>query len=136
MSVSEPGSRSADKIRLLLLKWLAILGFSFYLAWNFFWLYQKQIPPSILLGVFGIPAPTTGMTRSTLAFLHGDILKSLRWNPLTFPILLLFIYSLQLMLTNLIRKRRRVLSTRITRSWIICLLLAWGWKLSQGPTWW
>jgi hypothetical protein len=41
-------------------------------------------PKCAFLAVTGLPCVTCGATRSTIAFLHGDFLSALRWNPLAF----------------------------------------------------
>jgi hypothetical protein len=41
-------------------------------------------PRCAFLAVTGLPCVTCGATRSAIAFLHGDFLVALRWNPLAF----------------------------------------------------
>ena len=41
-------------------------------------------PQCPFFAVTGLPCVTCGATRSTIAFLHGDFLSALRWNPLAF----------------------------------------------------
>ena len=41
-------------------------------------------PRCPFLAVTGLPCVTCGATRSIIAFLHGDFLSALRWNPLAF----------------------------------------------------
>ena len=41
-------------------------------------------PQCPFLAVTGLPCVTCGATRSAIAFLHGDFLSALRWNPLAF----------------------------------------------------
>ena len=41
-------------------------------------------PKCPFLAATGLPCVTCGATRSTIAFLHGDFLAALRWNPLAF----------------------------------------------------
>lgn len=41
-------------------------------------------PKCPFLSVTGLPCVTCGATRSAIAFLHGDFLTALRWNPLAF----------------------------------------------------
>jgi hypothetical protein len=41
-------------------------------------------PRCPFLAVTGLPCLTCGATRSIIAFLHGDFLLALRWNPLVF----------------------------------------------------
>ncbi|MEY2562898.1 MAG: hypothetical protein QOH88_1091 [Verrucomicrobiota bacterium] len=36
------------------------------------------------LSITGLPCVTCGATRSSMAFLHGDFLSALSWNPLVF----------------------------------------------------
>ena len=41
-------------------------------------------PRCPFFAVTGLPCVTCGATRSAIAFLHGDFLVALRWNPLAF----------------------------------------------------
>jgi hypothetical protein len=41
-------------------------------------------PRCPFFAVTGFPCVTCGATRSAIAFLHGDFLSALRWNPLVF----------------------------------------------------
>ena len=41
-------------------------------------------PRCPFFAVTGLPCLTCGATRSAIAFLHGDFLLALRWNPLAF----------------------------------------------------
>ena len=41
-------------------------------------------PRCPFLATTGLPCVTCGATRSAIAFLHGDFLSALRWNPLAF----------------------------------------------------
>ena len=63
--------------------WLAVsvvvlAGGAAWLALSFPW------PRCPFFAVTGLPCVTCGATRSAIAFLHGDILSALRWNPLAF----------------------------------------------------
>jgi Protein of unknown function (DUF2752) len=63
--------------------WLAvsvtsIMGGAAWLAMALPW------PRCPFLALTGLPCVTCGATRSTIAFLHGDFLSALRWNPLAF----------------------------------------------------
>jgi len=63
--------------------WLAvsaasIVGGAAWLALGLPW------PRCPFLTVTGLPCVTCGATRSAIAFLHGDFLSALRWNPLAF----------------------------------------------------
>ncbi len=65
-----------------------------YLCWNVWFLAKGQVPPSMLRGLIGLPAPTTGGTRSFLALLQGHLTASLYYNPMTLPILALLLVTL------------------------------------------
>ena len=61
--------------------WLAVsvvvlAGGSAWLALSLPW------PQCPFFAVTGLPCVTCGATRSAIAFLHGDFLSALRWNPL------------------------------------------------------
>jgi len=63
--------------------WLAVsvasvAGAAVWLALGLPW------PKCPFLATTGLPCVTCGATRSAIAFLHGDFLLALRWNPLAF----------------------------------------------------
>jgi hypothetical protein len=63
--------------------WLAVSAAS--IAGGAAWLAMAlPWPRCPFLAVTGLPCVTCGATRSTIAFLHGDFLSALRWNPLAF----------------------------------------------------
>lgn len=63
--------------------WLAVSAAS--IAGGAAWLTMAlPWPRCPFLAVTGLPCVTCGATRSTIAFLHGDFLSALRWNPLAF----------------------------------------------------
>ena len=109
-----------------------------YTGWNTWWLLvRKCIPPSMLLEVFGIPAPTTGMTRSWVCLINGRPLQALLWNPMTLPVTLLYAASLAwIILSVAFRKRITNLPPLMVKAWFILLPTAWCIKLLQGPAWW
>ena len=112
------------------------LAFNFYVAWNGFWLALGRIPPSILLGLTGLPAPTTGMTRSTEAFLQARWADAFLWNPFTIPFALLLLATLLEAGWKKAGRRRVVLSRPLALAWPALLLCAWAVKLAMGPRWW
>lgn len=124
------------RVRARPLVFLALGCFAFYLGWNAYWLGRGMLPPSILKGVFGIPAPTTGFTRSCLALARGDVAASLRWNAFTVPIVTLYGVSFAVFLRGLVRRRRTVIPTWMVAAWAIFLAAAWITKLLQGRAWW
>ena len=115
---------------------LGTLAFAFYLAWNIRWLAAAAVPPSILLGIFGIPAPTTGMTRSTLAFLNGDWGEAFLWNPFTILFHLILAWTAVEITSTLLRRQRLALSKPLAVTWPVMLLAAWITKLAMGSQWW
>jgi hypothetical protein len=104
---------------------LAIYG-----VWNVAWLCQGRIPPSLLTGLTGLPAPTTGGTRSMVTLANGDVLGSLYYNPLALPIVGL------LALTLFQVGRRGRVAPWVGRGWIVVLMVAWVVKLLSPPATW
>jgi len=115
---------------------LATVCFCFYLCWNVYWLCQRVAPPSILRGVFGIPAPTTGMTRALRALWRGEGWLSLHWNPLAVPFAALYAVTLGWVLWRFCRRQPVLLPAWMAWAWLVLLLGGWVVKLAQGPTWW
>lgn len=107
-----------------------------YITWNLHWLALKKIPPSIAIGVFHIPAPTTGMTRSFFCFLKGDFFTSLKWNPFTIPLILLLAWSLLSLIKQVVKKEKLNLNRVQVTAWLFILVTAWLFKLIQSPAWW
>jgi Protein of unknown function (DUF2752) len=63
--------------------WLAVSASS--IAGGAVWLaFALPWPRCAFLAVTGLPCVTCGATRCTIAFLRGDFLSALRWNPLAF----------------------------------------------------
>jgi hypothetical protein len=63
--------------------WLAVSAAS--IAGGAAWLaLALPWPQCLFLAVTGLPCVTCGATRSAIAFLHGDFLSAVRWNPLAF----------------------------------------------------
>lgn len=115
---------------------MGAIAFIFYLGWNIHWISRGLIPPSILIGIFGIPAPTTGMTRSTLAFVHGDWVRAFLWNPFTLPFYFLLVWSAFEIFGKIIRKQKLLFSRTLVSIWIIILIGAWITKLAMPSQWW
>lgn len=103
-----------------------------YLGWQVYWLAQGTIPQSLLLALTGIPAPTTGGTRSLRALLDGDWRLSLYHNAMTLPIMTVTLYSLILIVAQAGRGIKPNLPRRIVIAWVVILSLAWIIKLSQS----
>jgi len=115
---------------------LGTLSFALYVAWNVRWLMRAQIPPSILLGLTGLPAPTTGMTRSTLALLEGHWAAAFLWNPFTIPFCALLVFTTAEVTWKLVKQHRLVLSRPLAIAWPAVLFAAWIAKLAMGSRWW
>jgi hypothetical protein len=63
--------------------WLAVSASS--IAGGAVWLaFALPWPRCAFLAVTGLPCVTCGATRCAIAFLRGDFLSALRWNPLAF----------------------------------------------------
>jgi hypothetical protein len=110
--------------------------FGFYLAWNAVWIVKGRIPPSILRAVTGIPCPTTGGFRSFMALASGHYAQSFLFNPLLPVYLLLFGYSVAVLLRQAIRRERLVLRPLVAWMWSIALVLGWAAKFALGRQYW
>jgi hypothetical protein len=107
-----------------------------YVLWNLFWLAHARIPPSLFLGLTGLPGPTTGGTRSFFCLLHGDWRGSLAYNPMTVPILGLFIFSVTRLTIQVIGRRRLRLPDWVLWALLSLLGVAWLIKLTGSPAYW
>jgi Protein of unknown function (DUF2752) len=116
--------------------WWARVPFAAYVCWNLAWLASGKIPPSALREILGVPCPTTGCTRSLTALLHGNLIASLLWNPLTIPILMLFGISLQILFLAALRKKELVLPKWMGTAWCCILVMAWISKFILGRAYW
>lgn len=112
--------------------WLALI---FYVSWNVFWLYKGHLAPSIVKYYFGIPSPSTGMTRSLIALGELDGRAFFLWNPMTLPLLAIFVLTLGIITFQWLRKMPLRISPWLFRIWIGILLTAWMIKLLQYPEW-
>lgn len=110
--------------------------FAFYLVWNAVWIGRGRVPPSILHEITGIPCPTTGGTRSFMALCRGDWLQALLWNPLVPVYLVLFAYSLFVLMRQALRGERLVLKPAIGWMWFAALAMGWAAKFALGPKYW
>ncbi len=119
-----------------ILRGTAIGGFVVYLAWNFVWLFQGNVPPSLFQTLTGWPAPTTGGTRSFHYLLAGDWSESLRYNAMTIPVILLLAASGASLVAQWLGRRRLVLPTWLAWSWGVGLVIAWVAKLFGDPGYW
>lgn len=114
-----------------MLRCLAVALISVFAAWQVFWLSSGQLPPALFLAITGLPAPTTGGTRSLICLLRGDWVGSLHHNAMAVPITLLAISCVTLVITQAIRGRPARLSRHTGIAWLVVLGLAWSIKLLQ-----
>ena len=122
-------------LRLLLRTTAAALAVV-YVGWNAYWLAQAQIPPSLFKSLTGLPAPTTGGTRSLRQLLAGHWLESLRYNAMTVPICGLLVLTGGWLAGRGLRRRPPVLPNWIAWSWLLVLATAWLLKLTGDPRYW
>jgi len=114
-----------------LLRLVAAALLLIYVGWQVFWLSRAQIPPSLFLAFTGLPAATTGGTRSILQLLHGEVRASLRLNAMAVPMTLLFVLSVGWVVTEGLRHRRWRLPQAFLVAWLALLAVAWVIKLVQ-----
>jgi len=62
----------------------------FIVAGAFALIAETGLPLCPMAGVLGVPCPGCGLTRATLALLHGDVRGALHFHPLVFVIAPLF----------------------------------------------
>ncbi|HEX4143155.1 MAG TPA: DUF2752 domain-containing protein [Pirellulales bacterium] len=107
-----------------------------YCGRNAFWLVEGRIPPSLFWAVTGLPCPTTGGTRSLICLAHGDWAASLRWNPLTLPIIVLLVITLCSLGQRLWTRRPALLPRPFLLAWGWLLAIAWACKLWGDSRYW
>ena len=113
------------------LRCFAVAMMSVYAAWQVYWLSMGQLPPALFLAVTGLPAPTTGGTRSLGCLLRGDWLGSLHHNAMTIPITLMAIGCAVWVMAQAYYLRQVRLPRGIGLAWAVLLTLAWSIKLLQ-----
>lgn len=115
------------------------LGWVFLLAWvvwNFWWFAHQSLAPSLLLYLFDLPAPTTGLTRSLIAVFQGDWGAAFHWHPLSIPLILLFFASFFVWLRRMAGDASAVIPRWMVIAWILLLGSSWVVKCWQGPAAW
>ncbi len=111
---------------------MAVATIAVYSAWQVYWLGNGQLPPALFLAITGLPAPTTGGTRSLLCLLRGDWIGALHHNVMAVPIALMTISCVAWVIIQALRGRRIWLSQRTGIAWVVVLGLAWSIKLLQA----
>lgn len=131
-----PAVRCQESLIHRIVRFAALGAFIFYLAWNAFWIAHGRIPPSILRAVGGFPCPTTGGYRSFVALCRGEFIQSFLYNPLMPVYLLLFGYSMAVLLRQWFHRERLVLYPFIAWMWYASLLIGWAAKFALGRQYW
>lgn len=108
---------------------LALVAFTFYICWNVYFLSLKQIPPSIIYKLTGIPSPTTGMFRSFVGLITLNKDTYFLNNPFLVPFLLILSITLYDILKKAIRKQPILISNSLGISYFIVLILSEFWML-------
>jgi len=132
---ASPGRGGRGWLRQLL-SMVAVMGFIAYCAWWAYWLLQGRLPSAPLRALTGLPAPTTGCTRSLRCLFQGDVATALQWNVFSVPIAALFALSLGWLMVRLLRRRPLLLPSCFLYIWAAILLLAWAAKLLGNPLYW
>jgi TctA family transporter len=132
----QPTSRPDGRASRGILSIVLLAGLAAYVGWWGYWLARGQLPPAPIKAMLGLPAPSTGCTRSLMALARGDWRESLRWNPFAVPMLLMLVGSLAWVIVRALRRRRVVLPERLATAWLILLPVAWAVKLFGDPAYW
>ncbi len=115
---------------------VALGAFIFYLVWNGAWIAHGRIPPSILREITGIPSPTTGGYRSFVSLCRGEFVQSFFYNPFMLVYILLFCYSMVVLVRQRISRKPLVLSPFVAFAWCASLLIGWAAKFILGRQYW
>lgn len=115
---------------------VALGAFAVYLVWNAVWIAKGRIPPSILTAAAGIPCPTTGGTRSIVAFCHGEWRQAFLYNPLTPVYLLLFAWSVATLSRQMLTGKHLALQRFTAGMWLASLTVGWVAKFALGRQYW
>jgi hypothetical protein len=117
----------------LLVSVALLAGGAGWLALGLFW------PQCPFLAMSGLPCLTCGATRATIAFVHGNFVQALSWNPLAFlalcGVVIFDLYALVVLLGR--TPRVRVVDwtgteKNVVRIAIVCaLLLNWIYLLAN-----
>ena len=115
---------------------LALSALGAYCGWWLFWLVQGSLPPAPLLAMTGLPAPTTGYTRSLCCAFDGDFASSFLYNAFALPISLLLATSVVWIGVRAVRRQTVRLPACFLHLWVITLSAAWITKLMGDPCYW
>ncbi len=111
------------------LEWVALFLFGIYLVWNFNFIANAQIPPSIFIFITDLPCPSTGCTRATIALVNGNIIQSLILNPVTIIYIMLLFLTFFSLIYKKYNKQNIILDSWLSKAWLFSLLFGWIFKL-------
>jgi TRAP-type C4-dicarboxylate transport system permease small subunit len=118
------------------LRVVAIALFGIYMIWNVLWIMQGRLAPSLMIGLFKLPGPTTGFTRSIKAALSRQWELSWAYHPLSIPIAIMLVLSAAILFRQIVSRQRLALPPWSLRVWIGLLVVGWICKLSGNPIYW
>ena len=118
------------------MKKVGLIAFGGYILWNATWLLQGSLPPSILKSITGLPCPTTGMTRSVLSLMNGDIWSFFLYNPFTTVYIVLAGISVIFLLSRFLQKQEFLLPKALEWGWCFFLFSGLVLKFALGKNYW
>ena len=104
---------------------------------------SSEIGFCILKRTTTFPCPSCGSTRSVISLIKGDIIQSLKWNPIGIIIVLFLVICPLWILTDSITKKNSLhkayikFETHLKTKWIavsaiVLILVNWGWNIYKG----
>lgn len=107
-----------------------------YFIHNLVFIMGGRVPPALLTHYAGIPAPTTGGTRSFMLLVKGDIAQSFLYNSMTVPYLGLMGVSALFICHNFFAHGKWRIPHGLFLAWVVALLLGRIAKFVIGPAYW
>jgi hypothetical protein len=91
------------------------------------------MPPSLFLALTGRPCGTTGMTRSLLRLLRGDLAGSVALHPFAVPLLALTAACAGEVCLRRLRRERVAVRPAVAAALLALLALGWIWQIALNP---